>query len=177
MSENRCWLLVATSAGPVGLTPTWSFSWLLGLPHSMDGWVPRTKTLKRNRQKLFAFYYLALESHHVTSVCNPTSFKKKHRPYFLMVGLSDSHSKNNMWNESTCCIHIWKRASATPPLRRLDSFSVKVKIIRIFWSYSQVHSLIYFTGLAPYSRAPPQGFHIRGLQVNHIEDPSTSDSP
>lgn len=102
VSEHRCWLLVAISAGPVGPTPTCSFSWLLGLPHSMNGWVPNRGGAegggsKRNRQKLFAFYYLVLESHNVTfTVCKPTRFKKKHILYLFMVGkvgLSNSHVK------------------------------------------------------------------------------------
>lgn len=86
-----CWLqpqlgllaqhLHAASFGCLGFLT----AWLAGF---------QEKTSKRNRQKLFAFYYLALESHNVTlTVCKLTRFKKKHKPYLLVVGLSKSHSK------------------------------------------------------------------------------------
>lgn len=118
MSEQWGWLLVATSAGLVGPTPTRSFSWLLGLPYSMNGWVPREKKKsKRNRQKLFAFYYIALESHNVTfPVCKPSRFRKKHKPLLLVVGLSKSLSKDSMWKKRNCYSCLSKIPPATATL-------------------------------------------------------------
>ena len=53
----------------------------------MAGFQGRKKKCKRNRQKLFAFYYIALESHNVTfPVCKPTRFRKKHKPLLSVVG-------------------------------------------------------------------------------------------
>ena len=63
----------------------------------MAGFQGRKKKSKRNRQKLFAFYYIALESHNVTfPVCKPSRFRKKHKPLLLVVGLSKSLSKDSV---------------------------------------------------------------------------------
>lgn len=151
MSEHRCWLLVAISAGPVGPTPTCSFSWLLGLPHSMNGWVPKAggrAESKRNRQKLFAFYYLVLESHNVTfTVCKPTRFKKKHVFYLFMVGRTVKFTcKNSMWGKNNHCSCLWKIPSATPTylMGDLILYLHLVNGLRIFWSCLQARRLYLF---------------------------------
>ena len=128
--------MVATSAGLVGPTPTRSFSWLLGLPYSMNGWVPgEKKKSKRNRQKLFAFYYIALESHNVTfPVCKPSRFRKKHKPLLLVVGLSKSLSKDSVRKNGIVTVVFQKYHLPQPPYGKLDSLLrlYQTKVVSIF---------------------------------------------
>lgn len=121
-SEAGCWLqpqlvllaqhLHDVSLGCLGFLIAW-----------MAGFQGRKKC-KRNRQKLFAFYYLALESHSVTfPVGKPTRFRKKHKPLLLVTGPSKSLSKDNTWKKGIVTVVFQKYHLPHPPQGKLDSLS------------------------------------------------------
>lgn len=113
----------------------------------MAGFQGRKKKCKRNRQKLFAFYYIALESHNVTfPVCKPTRFRKKHKPLLLVVGLSKSLSKDRVWKKGIVTVVFQKYHMPHPPYGELYYLPRlhQTKVVRIFWSCLQAHSAYLF---------------------------------
>ena len=165
MSEQWGWLLVATSAGPVGPTPIWSFSWLLGLPYSTNGWVPgEKKKCKRNRQKLFAFYYIALESHNVTfPVCKPTRFRKKHKPLLTVVGCQSHLVKTECGKKELLQLYFKNTTCHTRLMENLIPYQGCTK--PSLWEFSEA-AFKPTVRISSFRLAPSRGASLQGLNIH-----------
>lgn len=163
-NEAGCWLqpqlvllaqhLHEASLGCLGFLIAW-----------MAGFQGRKKKSKRNRQKLFAFYYIALESHNVTfPVCKPSRFRKKHKPLLLVVGLSKSLSKDSVWKNGTVTVVFQKYHLPQPPYGKLDSLPrlYQTKVVSIFWSCLQAHSVRFGTIMCSLSSRSEHSWAILG---------------
>lgn len=119
------WLMLAIS---------WDLSWGSWLEHSqvasprslgfLTAWQPQTSAtavqdskgnLPANKaEAVSSFMTLPWKSYSVTAAVvtvSPRFVGRKHRPHFLMGGMSKSHCKVSVWDRRYCCHHFLIRQS------------------------------------------------------------------